>query len=263
MGLLDGKVAAITAGTRSIGRAIAEIYLAEGASVVVNGRGQEKGFAAVEEMRAAGAGDRVLFVQGDASIQSDVENVINATVAHFGRLDIAVLNAGGVKSTAPVAHMTDEEWHYELNLNLNSTFWGMRASLQHMIPQQSGRIICMSSVEGKRGTPGIPGYAANKHAIIGLSKSCANEVGEQGITVNAICPGLVMTDMFYETGPATVENIGLADLDALASLYTQSAAIKRPVTVEEVAAVALLLASPAGAGITGTAVSVDGGTSHW
>ena len=263
MGLLDGKVAAITAGTRSIGRAIAEIYLAEGASVVVNGRSPEKGQTAVDEMSAAGAGDRVHFIAGNAGVQADVENVINGTVAHFGRIDIAVLNAGGVDKTAPVSLMTDEEWQYELNLNLNSTFWGMRASLQHMLPQKSGRIICMSSVEGKRGTPGIPGYAANKHAIIGLAKSCANEVGTEGITVNSICPGLVLTDMFYETGPATVESYGLGGLDDLASLYTQAAAIKRPVTVEEVAAVALLLASPAGAGITGTAVSVDGGTSHW
>ncbi len=214
-------------------------------------------------MAKAGAGDRVHFIAGDAGVQADVENVVNGTVAHFGRIDIAVLNAGGVKTTSPVATMTDEEWQYELNLNLNSTFWGMRASLQHMLAQKSGRIICMSSVEGKRGTPGIPGYAANKHAIIGLAKACANEVGTQGITVNSICPGLVLTDMFYDSGPTTVEVLGLENLDALADLYTQSAAIKRPVTVDEVAAVALLLASPAGAGITGTSISVDGGTAHW
>jgi 3-hydroxybutyrate dehydrogenase len=263
MGLLDGKVAAITAGTRSIGRAIAESYLAEGASVVVNGRSAEKGKTAVAEMAAGGAGDRVHFIAGNAGVQADVEGVITGTVEHFGRIDIAVLNAGGVNRTAPVSQMTDEEWQYELDLNLNSTFWGMRAALQHMLPQESGRIICMSSVEGKRGTPGIPGYAANKHAIIGLAKSCANEVGTKGVTVNSICPGLVLTDMFYETGPATVESYGLGGLDDLAALYTQAAAIKRPNTVEEVAAVALLLASPAGAGITGAALSVDGGTAHW
>jgi 3-hydroxybutyrate dehydrogenase len=263
MGVLDGKVAAITAGTRSIGRAIAEAYLAEGASVVVNGRSLEKGKRAVAEMSESGGGDRVFFIQGDAGVQSDVEAVIDGTVQQFGHIDIAVLNAGGVTNTAPVALMTDEEWQWELNMNLNSTFWGMRATLQHMLPQKSGRILTMSSIEGKRGTPGIPGYAANKHAIIGLTKSCAHEVALDGITVNAICPGLVLTDMFYDSGPATVEAFGIADLDALASMYTLSAAMKRPVTVEEVAAVALFLASPGASGITGTAMSVDGGTAHW
>jgi 3-hydroxybutyrate dehydrogenase len=263
MGVLDGQVAAITFGTRSIGRGVAEAFLAEGASVVVNGRSVDKGKVAVEEMAAAGAGDRVHFIQGDAGVQRDVENVIDGAVRHFGRLDIAVLNAGGMKNSAPVAEMTDEEWQYELDLNLNSAFWGMRAALQHMIPQKSGRIIHMNSLEGKRGTPGIPGYVANKHGTIGLTKACAHEVGTMGITVNAICPGLVITDMFYESGPKTMKLLGLPDLDTLALEMVKFSAIQRPVTVEEVAAAALFLASPAGAGVTGTTINVDGGSSPY
>jgi 3-hydroxybutyrate dehydrogenase len=264
MGVLDGQVAVITAGTRSIGRGIAEAFLAEGAAVVVNGRSIDKGKTAVEEMMAAsGAGDRVLFVPGDAGVQADVEHLIEETVEHFGRLDIAVFNAGGLKDTAPVASITDEEWQYELNFNLNSTFWGMRAALQHMIPQKSGRIINMSSLEGKRGTAGLPGYVAAKHGMIGLTKACAHEVGIDGITVNAICPGLVITDMFYETGQHTSEAMGLSNVDALVAELVKDSAIRRPVTVEEVAAAALLLASPLGSGITGTTINVDGGSAPY
>jgi NAD(P)-dependent dehydrogenase (short-subunit alcohol dehydrogenase family) len=263
MGLLDGQVAAITFGTRSIGRAIAEVFLREGASVVVNGRNAEKGKTAVDEMSASGAGDRVHFIQGDAGNQQDVEGVINGAVEHFGRLDIAVLNAGGVANTCNVVDMSDEEWQYELNLNLNSTFWGMRAALKHLIPQQSGRIISMASVEGKQGKPGIPGYVANKHAIMGLTKACAHEVGTLGITVNAICPGIVLTDMFYESGPITIEALGMPNLDALAAWFYKDSAIQRPITVDEVAAAALFLASPAGAGVTGTSINVDGGSAQY
>jgi 3-hydroxybutyrate dehydrogenase len=260
MGLLDGQVAAVTAGTRSIGRAVAEAFLVEGASVVVNGRGADKGRAAVDEMAAGGAGDRVHFIQGDACVQGDVEGVIHGAAQHYGRLDIAVLNAGGLKNPAPVASMTDEEWEYELTINLSSTFWGMRAALRHMIPQKSGRIITMSSLEGKRGTPGIPGYVAAKHGVIGITKACAHEVGTQGITVNSICPGLVITDMFHRTAADTSAALGLADPGELAAHLVKESAIQRPVTLEEVAAATLFLASPAGAGVTGTTINVDGGS---
>jgi 3-hydroxybutyrate dehydrogenase len=263
MGHLDGKVAVITASTRSIGRAIAERFHAEGASVVLNGRNPEKGAKAVAELTAGGGEDRVHFVAGDAGVQADVEGLVDAAVRRFGRLDIAVLNAGGVGTTAPVAQLTDEEWQYELNLNLNHTFWGMRAALKYLLPQQSGRIISIASIEGKLGKPGIPGYVANKHAIVGLTKACAHEVGQQGITVNAICPGIALTDMFYETGPVTVQALGLPDLDALARLFYADSAIQRPVTVEEIAGMALFLASPAGSGVTGSALNVDGGASPY
>lgn len=258
MGKLDGKVAVITASTRSIGRAVAEKYVAEGANVVISGRSDEKGAAALEEMNA---GEHAYFVKCDATSQSDVENLIDATVDHYGTLDIAVLNAGGIMEAAPVADMTDENWNHALNLNLNHTFWGMRRALKHMIPQQSGRIIAMSSVEGKLSKPTISHYSSNKHAINGLVKIAAHENGTQGITVNAILPGIVLTDMFYETGPATVEAMQLeGGLDALAAMYASGSAIKRPNTVDEVAAVALMLARDEARNITGCLFPVDGGT---
>ena len=118
-----------------------------------------------------------------------VEGLVDFTIDHYGQLDIMVLNSGGVLPTAPVAQMTDEEWKLEVDWNLNHVFWGMRRALQHMIPRQSGRILVTSSVEGKLGKPGIPGYVACKHAVNGLVKAAAHEVGTLGITVNALLPG--------------------------------------------------------------------------
>ena len=257
MGKLDGKVAAITGSTRTIGRAIAEAYLREGAKVVINGRSAEKGAAAMKEM---GGGPNLAYFAGDARNQKDCEGIVDFTVEKFGKLDIMVLNSGGVENTAPVAMMTDEEWMMEVTWNLHSVFWGMRKSLQHMIPREAGRIIVTSSVEGKLGKPGIPGYAATKHAVLGLMKSAAREVGTLNITVNAILPGIIETDIVRDTGPASAVAMGVAGYDELIAMFCAESAIKRPNKVEEVAEVAVLLARDVAAGITGTSFPVDGGT---
>ena len=257
MGKLEGKIAAVTGGTRSIGRGIAEAFLAEGASVVINGRDEAKGQQALEEI---GAPERAAFFAGDAAKQATVEGLVDFAVERFGKLDIMVLNSGGVKNTAPVYMMTDEEWNLEIDWNLNHVFWGMRKALQHMIPHGSGRIIVTSSVEGKLGKPGIPGYSATKHAVNGLVKSAAREVGTIGITVNAILPGIIETDIVRETGPESAIAMGLESYDAMIGLFTKESSIKRPNKVEEVAAVAVLMASDAGKNITGCMFPVDGGT---
>jgi len=257
MGKLEGKVACITGGTRSIGRAMAEAFVAEGAKVVVNGRDAEKGQRCLEEM---GAGDDAAFFAGDASEQSTVEGLVDFTIETYGQLDICCLNSGGVKMTAPVAQMTDEEWTLEVDWNLNHVFWGMRRALQHMVPRETGRILVTSSVEGKLGKPGIPGYAATKHAVNGLVKAAAHEVGTLGITVNSILPGLIETDIVRATGPDSAVAMGLDNYDALLNVFAQEAAIKRLNTVEEVAAVAVHLASDAARNMTGCMFPVDGGT---
>ena len=172
MGKLDGKVACITGGTRSIGRGMADAFLAAGAKVVVNGRDEAKGQQCLAEM---GAGDNAAFFAGDMSQQDAVEGLIDFTIERNGQLDICCLNSGGVNMTAPVAQMSDEEWQLEIDWNLNHVFWGMRRALQHMIPRETGRVIVTSSVEGKLGKPGIPGYSATKHAVNGLVKAAAQE----------------------------------------------------------------------------------------
>ena len=256
-GRLAGRVAAITAGTRSIGRGIAEAFLAEGACVVVNGRTADKGHAMLSELDA---GDRLLFYPGSAAEREVVEGLVDFTVEHYGSIDIMVANAGGTGQSAPIIEMPDEEWQYELDLNLNHTFWATRRALKTMVPGGWGRIIAISSIEGKHGKPNVAGYTANKHAINGFVKSVAREVGRHGITVNSICPGLVLTDMVYEKAGKA---LGVGGVEGLVEHYTADTALGRCVTVEELAAMAVHLASHAGAGITGANISVDGGAAFF
>jgi 3-hydroxybutyrate dehydrogenase len=257
MGRLEGKVACVTGGTRSIGRAMVEAFLAEGARVVVNGRDPEKGRRCIEELAA---GDRAIFFAGDAARQETVEGLVDCAVARYGQLDICCLNSGGVQNAAPIFQMTDEEWRLEVDWNLNQVFWGMRRAFAHMMPRGSGRIIVTSSVEGKLGKAGLAGYVATKHAVNGLVKAAAREVGSFGITVNALLPGIIETDIVRETGPASARAMGLGTYDKLIEAFVQDSAIKRPNTVEEVAAVAVMLASDQARNITGCLFPVDGGT---
>jgi 3-hydroxybutyrate dehydrogenase len=255
---LDGRIAAITGGTAGIGRAIAEAFLAEGARVVVSGRNADRGQQVVSELGA----DRALFAQGDATTKEGVEQAVEAAVEHFGHIDIMVNNAGGAERLAPLVDLYDEDWDLVMKWNLYSTFWGTRAALRHMLPRNYGRIINISSVEGKHGKPVLTAYVAAKHAINGLTKAAAKEVGTQGVTVNAICPGLVITDIIKRNGPLTAQAMGIT-FDEMVGLFAAESAIKRPNTLDEVAAVAVLLASDVGAGITGAIYSVDGGTAAY
>ncbi len=253
---LEGKVAAITGGTRGIGRAIAEAFVAEGASVVLNGRSPHKGQQALDEM---GAGDQAIFLAGDVKTRQDCDALVDKAVDHYGKIDIMVCNAGGSTGAAPVAEMTDDAVQDALLWNYWHTFWCMRKSLGYMIPQQSGRIINISSIEGKAGKPAVSHYVANKHAINGLTKSCAVEVGTLGITVNSLCPGAIETDVMKSEGPGAAEAMGMS-YQGLLDWFASEAATKRLNEVEDVALVATLLASEAGAGITGSLINVDGGT---
>jgi NAD(P)-dependent dehydrogenase (short-subunit alcohol dehydrogenase family) len=259
MGELTGRVAAITGGTRGIGRAIAEAFLAEGCKVVINGTNADKGAQALAEI---GRPDDVLFVKGDAKVREDCERVVDQAVEHFGRIDIMVNNAGGATNHAPVAQLTDEALDDALKWNLWSTFWCSRKAVNYMIPEGWGRIINISSVEGKCGKPGLSIYVIAKHAINGLTKSMAQEVGTMGITVNSLCPGVIETDIVKEQGPQAAEAMGIT-YEQLIEYFVEESSTKRVMEVEDVAAVAMLLASEAGAGITGSLISIDGGTAPY
>lgn len=259
MGELDGRVALITGGTRGIGRGIAEAFLAEGAKVVINGRSAEKGQQALAEMNG---GDDVHFIAGDVKQRELCDALVDGTVERYGRIDILVPNAGGGDGYAPLQDYTDEAMQDALVWNYWHTFWVMRRALKYMIPQQWGRIMCVSSVEGKIGKPVISGYVVAKHAINGLCKSVAREVGTLGITVNALCPGAIETDTMMELGPGAAEAMGMT-YEQLLHTFAEETAVKRLSTVEDVAMVARLLASNAGAGITGSLISIDGGTSPY
>lgn len=256
---LANRVAAITGGTAGIGRAIGEAFLAEGAKVTLMARNRDRARQALEEI---GAGDRCAFIAGDATRQTDVEGFVDASIERFGQVDVLVNNAGGAGDLQPVADLPDDAWDLAMKWNLYSTFWASRRAVRPMIERGWGRIINISSIEGKVGKPVLTAYTAAKHGVNGLTKSMAKEVGPLGVTVNAICPGLIMTDIIRENAPRTAETMGIT-VEQLIDSFAQESAIKRLNTAEEVAALAVLLASEAGAGITGTALSVDGGTAPY
>ena len=254
---LTGKVAAITGGTRGIGRGIAEVFLAAGASVAINGRSPDKGAATLADMAA---GDRAIFVQGDVTDQGDVERFVDTTITTFGKIDILVNNAGGSSGFAPVSELSDDSWQEAAAWILHSAFWATRAALRDMSTRDYGRIINISSVEGRQANKAnVSHYITFKHALNGFTKAVAFEWGARGITCNALSPGAVETDLMKLSGPAAAETMGLSYEEFLDG-YAQDAAINRLNTVDEIAAMALLLVSELGGGITGAILPVDGGT---
>ena len=258
---LDGKVALITGGTRGIGRGIADAFLANGASVMMNGRSAEKGKQALDEM---GGGDRADFVAGNVMVQAEVEGAVDATVDRFGQIDILVNNAGGSTGFGMVHELADDAWLGTADWILNSTFWATRKALQYMVAaEHGGRIINISSVEGKQANKAaVSPYIVFKHALNGFTKAVAFEYGPMGITSNAILPGAIETDLMKEAGPEAAKTMGIS-YEQFLDNYAQESMIKRLNTVEEVAAIALVLASPEGAGITSGLINVDGGTAAW
>jgi 3-hydroxybutyrate dehydrogenase/3-oxoacyl-[acyl-carrier protein] reductase len=257
---LDGKIAVITGSTRSIGRAIAEDFLQEGASVVLSGRSPEKGALALKELDA---GDRAHFLVSDALEQDQVENLVDESIKHFGAVDILVNNTGGCDGFALIHELSDASWNRALDWTLNSAFWATRRALPGMLERGWGRVICISSVEGKRASqPAIGHYITSKHALNGFVKAVAVEYGAHGVTANAICPGAVETDSMAVAGRQAADAAGIS-YEAFLGQYASQAMTGKLNTVEEVAAVATLLASDAGAGMTGGLINVDGGTSPW
>lgn len=259
-GVLEGRVALITGGTRGIGRGIAEAFLAAGATVMISGKSADKGKQALAEL---GVGPRAAFTGCDVRVQSEVENLVDDATRQFGRVDILVNNAGGSDGFAPIHAMSDEAWANALSWNLNAVFRATRRVLPGMVSNGWGRIINISSVEGKQANKAmISHYITNKHAINGFTKATAFEYGTQGITCNALCPGAIETDIMREAGAQVAEQAGITYEQFLEG-YAAGAAIKRLNTVEEVAAMATLLASDAGGGISGALLNIDGGTSQY
>jgi 3-hydroxybutyrate dehydrogenase len=259
MAELEGRVAVVTAGSRGVGRAIVEAFLAEGASVVFNGRSEVKGTQALDEL---GAGETARFVAADVTEREGCERLLDEAIGAFGRVDVLVNNAGGAADNAPVAEMSDRCLQVALDWCLWSTFWCMRRALQDMIPRGWGRVINVSSLEGKCGKPITSSYVAAKHAVNGLTKSCAAEVGPLGITVNALCPGAMDTDIMREVGVQIASARGIT-YDEFLDVFRAESATREITETADVAAVAVLLASEAGGGITGSLISVDGGTSPY
>ena len=248
-GVLAGKVALVTGGTSGIGRAAAVALARSGAKVVVCGRRQEEGDQTV--VLVEGAGSEGLFVRTDVSKSEDVKALVEATVARFGKLDIAFNNAGVEGGLAPLAKLSEDDYDRVFNINVRGVWLSMKYEIEQFLKQGTGGVIINnSSVQGHI-TWGFSGhYTASKHAVEGYTKTAAVDYGKKGIRVVAVAPAIVKTDMmseaFSEDDPASKHLLGLHPLGRFAE-------------AEEVANVVVFLASDQASYLNGISVPVDGG----
>ena len=250
---LKDKIALITGGGRGIGRAIALAFALEGARIAVAARTAEQ----VEQV-AAEIGNGAIAVVCDVSDPESVAQMFAQTRERLGDVDILVNNAG-IAESATLVTTSDDLWSRHLAINLSGTFYCTRAALPAMLERGWGRVINIASVAAKAGAPYISAYAASKHGVLGLTRSVALEVAARGVTVNAICPGYVETEMVSRGIQQITAKTGRSAEEALDALKKMSPQ-NRLVTAEEVAALALLLASEEGRGINGQGINIDGGS---
>ena len=255
---LANRLALITGGGRGIGRAIAFAFAREGADLVIAARTQAQVESVAQEV-AYQCRVKTLALACDVSDVNSVEAMFRHTVAQFGRGPDILVNNAGIAESAPITKTDDELWNRHLAINLSGSFYCTRAALPAMLEKGWGRVINVASIAGKTGAPYIAAYSASKHGLLGLTRSTALEVAAKGITANAICPGYVDTDMTTRGIENITKKTGRSADEAMAAIKKMSPQ-DRLVTSEEVAEVALLLASEAGGAINGQAINVDGGT---
>lgn len=243
--MLKDKVAIVTGGTRGIGRAIALKLADQGANIVINYRNSDK---EAEELKSIleGKGVKVLTVKCDISNFEDSKNLMDKCKEVFGKIDILVNNAGITKDTL-IMRMKEEDFDNVIDVNLKGTFNCAKHASAIMLKQRFGKIINMTSVVGIAGNTGQVNYAASKAGVIGLTKSLAKELGSRGITVNAVAPGFINTDMTASLSEKVKEEA------------SKNIPLKRLGDPEDVANLVGFLASDAANYITGQVINVDGG----
>ena len=247
--ILAGRVAVVTGGSRGIGRALAAALRQAGARVVISGRSQEKLERTAKEID-------VVPVQADAMDREQAAKPVREAIAHFGGLDILINNVGGSAGGNPDLFSDDDDrFEANLTLNLTSAYWSTRAAVQSLRERGQGRVIQIGSGASKHAAAS-PAYTAAKHGIVGLTKQLALDLARHRITVNCVCPGWTQTDL------VSFEQLGAAQgVDAATARKRAEAesAQRRIMAPEELGAMVVLLASDAGAPITGQVISVDGG----
>lgn len=244
MKLLEGKTAIITGASRGIGRAIAIRFAQEGCNVAFTDLFEDENMRSTEN-ELSGSGVKAKGYASDASKLSDTEKVVDQIVADFGGIDILVNNAGITKDTL-LMRMTEEQWDAVINVNLKSVFNFTKAVQKVMLKQRSGSIINLSSVVGVSGNAGQSNYSASKAGIIGFTKSIARELGSRGIRANAIAPGFIITEMTAKIP------------EDARKAWEESIPLKRGGKPEEVAGVALFLASDLSSYVSGQVIQVCG-----
>lgn len=245
---MQGKVVIVTGASAGIGRATALAFGREGASVVVADVDVARGETVADEIERLGV--EALFVPADISRADEVVALVARAVERFGRLDYAFNNAGVEGEAAPTGDCTLENWHRTIGINLTGTFMCMHAEIARMLETGGGSIVNNSSVAGLVGFAGIPAYTASKHGVVGLTKAAALEYATQGIRVNAVCPGIIATEM--------ITRFTHGDAAAAAQLL-QTEPVGRLGKPEEVADAVVWLCSEQASFVTGQAIAVDGG----
>jgi NAD(P)-dependent dehydrogenase (short-subunit alcohol dehydrogenase family) len=248
MKILENKVALVTGGTSGIGKATALAFAAAGAKVIFSGRREQEGEDTANSIRKSGA--ECLFVRSDVSKETDVKELIQKTVKTYGRLDIAFNNAGIDSPVKPLHEQSIEDFDKLMAINVRGLFLCMKSEIQQMLTQGSGVIINNSSTSGLVAFAGTSPYAASKHAVMGLTRAAALDYAKQGIRINAVNPGLILTEItarFTNKDPALEQQIG------------SMAPMGRMGQPEEIAATVVFLCSNAASYITGQSLVVDGG----
>ncbi len=244
---MDTPVVLITGALTGIGRATAIAFAKQGARIVVSGRRNEVGQKLVAELR--GIGVEAEYWRADVRHEDDVRDLVNKTVTRFGRLDVAVNNAGTEGKLGPVTEQTAESYAATFDTNVLGTLLSMKHELRVMLPQGRGSIVNVSSAYGSVGAPGASVYVASKHAVEGMTKSAALEVAGTGVRVNVVAPGATDTGMLTR----------FTDTDENKAALVSTVPVKRLATPEEIAHVIAFVASADASYMTGASIPVDGG----
>jgi len=255
---LSGKVALVTGGARGIGGGIA-LALAKEKVQVAAADILDSNNAEFQDLlaRAREAGGEIFPIKVDVSDNKSVIQMVENTLSHFGQLDI-LINAAGIISVAPVSEMSEEEWDRLMSVNVKGVFLCCKAALPHLTARGEARIVNIASVAGKAGRPGYSHYVASKHAVLGFTKSLAHEAAPYNVTVNAVNPGIVGTQMWKNVLAPYFGKLWGSDAEtAFETLIKERVPLGRPQTVDDVAqAVIFLCKAP---NITGASITVDGG----
>jgi 3-hydroxybutyrate dehydrogenase len=255
---LKGKTAIITGSTSGIGHGIAEALAREGANVVINGFGDA---GEIEKIRAkieSDFGVKAIYHGADVTKTAEINDMVERAASVFGNVDILINNAG-IQFVSPIENFPEEKWDAIIATNLSSAFHCTKATLPGMRKAGWGRVVNIASAHGLVASPNKSAYVAAKHGVVGFTKTIALETAKDGITVNAICPGYVMTPLVQGQIKDQAKANNIPESEVVEKIILEPQPTKQFVEIEEVAALAVYLCGNAARNITGTALSIDGG----
>lgn len=260
--MLKGKNAIVTGSTSGIGQGIAEAFAAQGMNVMINGFGDAKEIETLRAGMESKFGVKVAYSDADMSKPESIYKMVDDTVSKLGRVDVLVNNAG-IQFVSPIEDFPDDKWESILRIDLISAFYSSKAVIKAMKEAKWGRIINIASAHGLVASPFKSAYVAAKHGLLGLTKTIALEAAEYGVTVNAICPGYVLTPLVEKQIPDTAKARGITEEQVIRDVLLAAQPTKQFVTTQQVAGLAVFLCGEEGASINGASLSMDGGwTAH-